>query len=60
MLCVEIKREVFIMTVDTNTKVSTIELNTNPSLKITQEAIITISEKLIRENMETYEVLAKY
>ena len=59
MLCVEIKREVFTMTVDTNTQVSAIELNTDP-LKITQEDIITISEKLIEENMETYEVLAKY
>lgn len=59
MLCVEIKREVFTMIVDTNTQVSAIELNTDP-LKITQEDIITISEKLIEENMETYEVLAKY
>ena len=47
------------MIVDTNTQVSAIELNTDP-LKITQEDIITISEKLIEENMETYEVLAKY
>ena len=59
MLCVEIKREVFAMTVDTNIKVSAIELNTD-LFKITQEDIITISEKLIREKMETYEVLAKY
>lgn len=47
------------MTVDTNIKVSAMELDTD-LFKITQEDIITISEKLIRENMETYEVLAKY
>ena len=47
------------MTIDTNTMISITEANQNFSKVASNEDIFTISERLMKQNMESYEVLSK-
>ena len=47
------------MTIDTNTMISITEANQNFSKVANNEDVFAISERLIKQNMEAYEVLAK-